>query len=117
MTDWQPIVTAPREPLILASSSEFGTDEHGPIILMTDGKLFAAGYLLVKTEGPMMYRGYVNGEITNAFADRIKNPDEGKKSELWITIGCSAFDRNSSVQNYDGTLHFDPTLWQPLLSP
>lgn len=64
--DWQPIETAPTD---------------GTMILLSDGKHFAAG----KWE-----------------------------HKWWAAFGCSAWDRNTSIDSHDGPVLEKPTHWAPM---
>lgn len=106
---WQPIDTAPR---------------NGTRILLTDGKLFAAGKLDFRIEPETTYLGYDEGMrypdgglmIGPRFMEKIPNPKAGERVEWWSPDGCSALVEGADYT--DEECHpawFEPTHWAPML--
>ncbi|HDZ38630.1 MAG TPA: hypothetical protein ENH62_10145 [Marinobacter sp.] len=99
---WQPIETAKID---------------GTVMLLTNGILLGAGCRDYRIEPDWTFRGYVEGQITDAFTEKVPNPRAGERVEWWSTFGCSAFTQDTDVEDYDGSLHFEPTHWMPLEPP
>lgn len=94
---WQKIETAPRD---------------GRVILVTDGKLFAAATPFDFMEPDEIGYGDRWGN------SRRPNPEAGKVRLLWSSNGCTAFHSDTHTSDYDGPLLImEPTHWMTLPEP
>lgn len=90
MADWQPIETAPREPLESSPQCDFFRGMHGPIL-----------NLLIPYDPPAVFPGWwePHPEMKQAYRD------------AGFSDGCWRF------LDDDGSFDIQPTHWMPLPEP